>query len=154
LERIAMALGLDERRLSLRSMPEYDDRLGIRLRRMKDMNPAFTPSAVVAFDEAAWVTQKQLLLAQGIGDRVNLKSLGFEADTRYGDKSYPAWQYGYDLAHATRANLGLTAGEPITNLREVVESTLKIPLVHLSLPRQFAGATIAVASARGIAVNV
>jgi Zn-dependent peptidase ImmA (M78 family)/transcriptional regulator with XRE-family HTH domain len=154
LERIAMVLGLDERQLSLRPAAENEDRLGVRLRRLKDSNPEFTPSTVVAFDEAAWVIQKQLLLSQWIKQRVDLKSLGFEADSRYGDKSYPAWQFGYDLAHATRRNLGFKADEPITNLRDVVESTLTVPLVHLSLPKQFAGATIAVGSARGIAVNV
>jgi hypothetical protein len=36
----------------------------------------------------------------------------------------------------------------------MVESTLKVPLVLLSLPKQLAGATIAVGPARGIAVNV
>jgi Zn-dependent peptidase ImmA (M78 family)/transcriptional regulator with XRE-family HTH domain len=154
LERIAMALGLDEGKLSFRLAAEKEDRLGVRLRKLKNSNPAFTPSTVVAFGEAAWVTQKQLLLSQWTEQRVDLKSLGFGADSRYGDRSYPAWQYGYDLAHTTRKNLGFRAEEPITNLREIVESTLKVPLIHLSLPRQFAGATIATGSARGIAVNV
>jgi Zn-dependent peptidase ImmA (M78 family) len=44
--------------------------------------------------------------------------------------------------------------QPIENLRELVESKLKIPLIFLSLPRQFAGATIASGVARGIVVNV
>jgi Zn-dependent peptidase ImmA (M78 family)/transcriptional regulator with XRE-family HTH domain len=154
LERIAMALGLDERQLSFRRAAENEDRLGVRLRKLKDSNPEFTPSTVIAFDEAAWVTQKQLVLSQWTEQRVDLKSLGFEADSRYGDKSYPAWHYGYDLAHATRKNLGLGPDEPIMSLREIVESTLKVPLIHLSLPKQFAGATIAVGSARGIAVNI
>lgn len=154
LERIAMALGLDERQLSFRPAADNEDRLGVRLRKLKDSNPAFTPSTVMAFDEAAWVTQKQLLLSQWTEQPIDLKSLGFEADSRYGDKSYPAWQYGYDLAHTTRKNLGFGVDEPITNLREMVESTLKVPLVLLSLPKQLAGATIAVGPARGIAVNV
>lgn len=153
LERIAMALGLDERQLSSQPADENDDRLGVRLRKLKDSNPAFTPKTVMALDESAWVIQKQILLSQWIEEKTDLRKLGFETDSRYGDKSYPAWEYGYDLAHSTRRNLGLKDDEPIRSLRDLVEATLKIPLVNLELPTQFAGATIANGLARGIAVN-
>jgi Zn-dependent peptidase ImmA (M78 family) len=154
LEKLAMTLGLDETRLSVRPLTEDNEKLGIRLRQLKNSNPAFNASTVVAFDEAAWVIQKQLLLSSWLGEKINLPSLGFEPDSRYGDKQYPAWQYGYDLARATRKRLGINRKEPIESLRTIVETNLKIPLTHLSLPAQFAGATIAAGSARGIAVNI
>ena len=154
LEKLAMTLGLDETRLSVRPLTEDNERLGIRLRQLKNSNPAFSPSTVVAFDEAAWVIQKQLLLSEWLSESVSLSSLGFEPDSRYGDKQYPAWQYGYDLARATRKLIGINQKEPIESLRTIVETKLKIPLTHLSLPPQFAGATISAGPARGIAVNV
>jgi Zn-dependent peptidase ImmA (M78 family) len=154
LEKLAMTLGLDETRLSFRALTEESEKLGIRLRQLKNSNPAFSPSTVVAFDEAAWVIQKQLLLSDWLGEKVNLSKLGFEPDSRYGDKQYPAWRHGYDLARATRERLGINKKEPIESLRTIVETRLKIPVVHLSLPIQFAGATISPGSARGIAVNV
>jgi Zn-dependent peptidase ImmA (M78 family) len=154
LEKLAMTLGLDETRLSFRPLTQDSERLGIRLRQLKNSNPAFSPNTVIAFDEAAWVIQKQLLLSEWLGKEVNLSSLGFQPDSRYGDKQYPAWQYGYDLARTTRKLLNIKPNEPIESLRTIVETQLKIPLIHLSLPSQFAGATISSGPARGIAVNV
>jgi len=153
LEKIAKALGLEESRLGVKASTELDKRFGIRLKQAKDSNPEFTVGVVLAFDEAAWVIQKQLLLNDWLGVRKDIGKLGFEVDSRFGDKTYPAWRIGYDLAHTTRKNLGIATGEPISNLRDIVEVRLKIPLIHLLLPRSFAGATIAVGSARGIAVN-
>jgi Zn-dependent peptidase ImmA (M78 family)/transcriptional regulator with XRE-family HTH domain len=154
LERVAIILGVDEAQLSVRPASDVDDKLGIRLRRIKEANPAFTPSTVIAFDEAAWVIHKQISLSSWLEGRPSLTAMGFEADSRYGERLYPAWQVGYDLAHAARANIGLSTDEPILSLREIVEKKLKIPLIHLSLSPQFAGATIATGSSRGIAVNV
>jgi len=154
LEKLAMTLGLDETRLSFRPLTEENERLGIRLRQLKNSNPAFNPSTVVAFDEAAWVIQKQWQLLDWLGEKVNLSSLGFQPDSRYGDKQYPAWQCGYDLARTTRKLLGIKPEEPIDSLRTIVEGMLTIPLTHLSLPSQFSGATISAGPVRGIAVNI
>ena len=153
LEKIAQVLALDEARLSTKAEAD-DEGLAIRLRQFKNARPEFTPSAVLAFAEAAWVTKKQAVLATWLGKSSNLAKLGFETDSRYASHGYPAWQYGYDLAHSTRKNLGLKETDQIPSLRELVETVLKIPLIHLSLPRQFAGATISVGNVRGIAVNI
>jgi len=154
LEKLAMTLGLDETHLSVRPLTESNEKLGIRLRQLRNSNPAFSPNTVIAFDEAAWVIQKQLLLSEWLGERLRLSDIGFEPDSRYGDKQYPAWQYGYELARTTRKRLGIEPGDPIESLRTIVETQLKIPLIHLSLPSQFAGATIAMGTERGIAVNI
>jgi len=154
LERIATTLGIEESALTARSFTTSDDRLAFRLRQMKNSKPGFTPKTVLAFDEAAWVIQKQETLPAWLGEKIDLRRLGFESDSRFGDKDYPAWQYGYDLARSTRERLGIAPSEPIESLRDLVEVKLKIPLVHLELSTQFAGATLAIGSVRGIAVNV
>ncbi|MGA8613513.1 MAG: XRE family transcriptional regulator [Xanthobacteraceae bacterium] len=154
LNKIAASLGVEESTLTARAATASDERLAYRLRQMKTSKPDFTPRTVISFDEAAWVIQKQEILAEWLGNRVDLKELGFAEDSRYGDKHYPAWQLGYDLAHATRNRLGIKQGEPIDKLRDLVEVQLKIPLVHLELSNQFAGATIAIGPTRGIAVNI
>ena len=152
LERIAQALALDKSRISTRAV-SFDEPLAIRLRQIRATRAEFTPNAVLAFTEAAWVAQKQSLLSEWLHGDFNFRQIGFETNSRYGDKTYPAWQFGYGLAHDTRRLLGISAGDPIESLRDVVETRLKIPLIHLSLPSQFAGATLAVGPTRGIALN-
>jgi Zn-dependent peptidase ImmA (M78 family) len=152
LESIAQALALDESRISTRA-ESFDEPLAIRLRQIRTTRAEFTPSVVLAFAEAAWVAKKQSLLSEWLHGDFNFRKIGFETDSRYGDKTYPAWQFGYGLAHETRKLLGISAGDPIESLRDVVETRLRIPLVHLSLPIQFAGATLSVGPTRGIALN-
>jgi len=152
LEQIARALGLDESQLTAKAGAGGDDRLAFRLRRMKHSRPEFNPSVVLKFGEAAWVTQKQSLLSEWLFGTPSLQSFGFEPDSRYGDRSYPAWQFGYDLAHTTRQILGFSEQQPI-HLRNLIERVLRIPLVHVELPAQIAGATIANGHVRGIVIN-
>jgi Zn-dependent peptidase ImmA (M78 family) len=152
LERIAQTLALDESRISTRA-ESYDEPLAIRLRQFRTTRAEFTPNTVLAFTEAAWVAQKQSLLSEWLHGDFNLRKMGFETDSRYGDKTYPAWQFGYGLAYDTRKLLGISADAPIESLRDLVETKLRIPLIHLFLPTQFAGATLAVGRARGIALN-
>lgn len=152
LERIAQTLALDESRISTQA-ESYDEPLAIRLRQIRTTRAEFTPNVVLAFNEAAWVTRKQSQLSEWLDGDWNFRKMGFETDSRYGDRTYPAWRFGYELAHDTRRLLGIDAGAPVESLRDVVETTLRIPLVHLSLPNQFAGATIGVGNTRGIALN-
>lgn len=152
LERIASCLGLDESRLGTRLTGDDSENLALRLRQMKHGRPDFAPPTVLKFAEAAWVTQKQALLAEWVGVQADFRKLGFEPDSRYGDRSYPAWRCGYDLAHTARKLLGFREHEPIP-LRDLVEERLEIPLVHLALPTSIAGATISAGGVRGIAVN-
>lgn len=154
LEKIASALGLDETRLSLGPDIASDEVLAFRLRQMKRSRPEFSANVVLHFDEAAWVTRKQAFLSQSLFGARDLQALGFQPDSRYGDRRYPAWQCGYDLAHSTRRFLGLSDYEPIECLRDIVETTLRIPLIHLFLPKEIAGATVATSQVRGIVVNI
>jgi Zn-dependent peptidase ImmA (M78 family) len=153
LERIAQALALDESRISAQTEVPYDEPLAIRLRQISNTRPEFTPNVVLAFSEAAWAARRQSLLSEWLNGSWSFAKLGFEADSRYGDRTYPAWKFGYELARATRKLLEIEPGAPIESLRDVVETKLRIPLIHLSLPSPFAGATIAFGSQRAIALN-
>lgn len=152
LEQIALALGLDESQLTAKAGADGDEHLALRLRQMKHSRSDFSPTVVLKFGEAAWVIRKQAVLSEWLFGVQSLGRFGFEPDSRYGDHRYKAWQFGYDLAHTARKLLGYTEQQPIY-LRNLVEKTLRIPLVHMELPKQIAGATIACGHTRGIVVN-
>jgi hypothetical protein len=152
LERIATTLGLDESQLSTKQGADGDEALALRLRQMKTARPDFGPSVVLTFCDAAWVTHRQALLSDWLARPSQVAALGFEPDSRYGNKGYPAWQCGYELAAITRKLPRIRDDEPVY-LRELMEHRLRVPLIHLSLPAEIAGATIASGAARGIAVN-
>lgn len=148
LERIARILGLDERLLAVKAGAGGDPELAYRLREMRSGSVRFSASVVSALAEAAWVvsTQRRLEsdLAQGAPQIWRQ-----EPSNNY---EYPTWRRGYELAARTRRALGLDAALPISNLRELCER-LGVPIVQLALPANFAGATVASGSARGIVVN-
>jgi Zn-dependent peptidase ImmA (M78 family)/transcriptional regulator with XRE-family HTH domain len=152
LEQIASALGLDEYQISAKRATDGDEGVPLRLRQIKRSRRDFSPAVVLKFCEAAWVTNRQALLSDWLGESGRLATLGFEPDSRYGDRAYPAWQFGYDLALATRKLLHFSENQPVY-LRELVENRLRVPLIHLSLPQEIAGATVANGNARGIVVN-
>lgn len=148
LEKLAEALGLDERLIAVSHGAGGSDQLAARLRSLHAEQPAFTPAAVAVFAEAAWVIRTQARLYTELG---LVPSVTFEPSANYGEPNYPAWRHGYFLAAQARQALGL-GGEPIHSLRSLC-SELCIPVVLASLPRQFAGATIDTGSVRGIVVN-
>lgn len=155
LERIARALGLEETKLVNAKELSGDPGLAVRLRHLKSDWPDFNASAVLTFDEAAWIISKQDVLRSWLEKfRPHGTLVGFETDSRYGDADYPAWWHGYKLAEATREKLGIPPDGPILSLRSLIEDQLKLPLVQARLPRSIAGATIANGKSRGIVVNI
>jgi Zn-dependent peptidase ImmA (M78 family) len=61
---------------------------------------------------------------------------------------------GYRLASRTRELLGIPSEAPIDSLKELIEVRLRIPVIQVELHSDFAGATIASGSHRGIVVNL
>jgi Zn-dependent peptidase ImmA (M78 family) len=149
LERIAAAMGLDERVIAAEPGSGGDRRLAARLRTLSTGRLSFSQNVVVTFAEAAWVIRTQIRLARAVSDAAGL---GFEPDSNYGDAQYPAWSHGYFLARKARQILGLNEREPIPSLRQLCVR-LRIPIILTTLPKQFAGATVESGSGRGILLN-
>ena len=152
LEKLARALGLDERYLSVCSEPVLaDQQLGVRLRGLGNSNPRMTPHMVSAVAEAAWVASTQIRLQQQLG--LVTTDTGITHSDNYGQPGYPAFRHGYNLARDGRQKLVL--GEaPIPSLRELAEDRLNIPIVQSSLGRVIAGVTVEVGADRAIVVNI
>lgn len=150
IEKMAIALGLDETRISFKASSGYDDSLAVRL---KDLSKTqnLNSSSVLALSEASWVIRTQHRLACDLEEHVQFRNK-FEPSDTYGDASYPAWQHGYYLAQKTREILGYDPSEPILSLRTVCDD-LGIPLLHAKLSAMHAGATVVSDEVRGIIVN-
>ena len=156
LEKIAQALGLDDRTISFVPQAGGDQGLAVRLRELSSSPQAFSPRLISQFCEAAWVFKKQYELKRwlGIGGYGVAKEWPFQPSSQYEGAGYRAWEYGYYLAQRTRDILGIPAEQPIESLRELIEEGLGIAIVQFELPKSIAGATVANGSERGIAVNV
>ena len=161
LERIAFALGLDERFLAFRPDAGGDSDLAYRLRKLQ--SPAWAPvgapreisaGTALLFAEAASIIRVQRRLQAWL--RIPAAT-GFQPNADYGDYQNPAWRSGYNLAYQTRKILGL--GEsPIYSMRELVEKRLGIPVIQARLPETIAGATVMTTdengdAARGVVLN-
>lgn len=151
-ERIAIALGLDERLVGFQVGAGGDDGLAARLRTLGQKPKGFSTDAVTTFAEVAWVIRTEKRLADALGSPQSMLAK-FHSDTQYGDRTYPAWLHGYYLASRTRQILGIDPVEPIDSMRGVCR-LLRVPLIQVQLPDRFAGATVASGGSRGIAVNV
>lgn len=150
-ERIARALGLDERFLSFKAEPEGNERIAVRLRVIGDANPRMSHSTVSALAEAAWVAMTQVRLEEALDLRPDPS--GIEHNQNYGTPDYPAYQWGYLLAGDARKRLGLGSA-PITSLRELSEDHLGLPIIQADLGESIAGATVEAGSRRAIVVNL
>ena len=160
LETLAQKLGMDERLLARVGWSggegTADAALATRLRTVRDSFGLHRPeTTIMAFCEAAWVTQRQALLESwltGIQQASKIQDMGFSTEDDYGPTLHPAWEIGYQLARKTRDLLNLPPSQPVI-LSDVVENQLAVPLVYMPLPASIAGATIASGSCRGIVVN-
>jgi len=153
LERIAQALALNEHLIGYVAGAWGDKALSVRLREISQSGDAqhFSANDVLALTEAAWVIQRQSELAKILnGETFSSVRNRFQQDGNY---SYPAYEKGYFLAAKTRQLLNLGPIQPISNLKDLVEKDLRIPVVQQKLADRFAGATIANGSERGIVVN-
>ena len=151
-EKVARALGLDERYVSVKAEPVGNERLAVRLRRIGDDDPKMTAPAVSAIAEAAWVALTQTRLEEQLGTTPARPVI--EPSPNYGSPGYPAYLHGYYLAHDARERLGLGTGPLPKYLRELCEEALGIPVIQAELGEHIAGVTVGVGKRRAIVVNV
>lgn len=150
-EKVARALGLDERMLSFRSIPEGNQDVAVRLREMHDSRPVLTSSVVISLAEAAWVAMTQLRLEAELA--LAPAKHEFDEDANYGSIGLPAYKVGYHLANSFRTRLGLGT-KPIMSMRHLLENDLRIPVIQANLGTRVAGATVDSAGRRAIVVNL
>ena len=143
LERIAFALGLDERFVAFRADCGGDADLGMRLKTLQSEEygsaPRITQSAAVLLAEAASVIRVQHRFQEWLDLKSELGS--FLKSNDYGSSQFPAWRVGYGLARDARTKLGL-GNNPIPSMRELVEKTLGIPVIQAIMNPSIAGATV------------
>lgn len=150
-EQAARVLGLDERVISFRPIPEGNESVAVRLRTLADERPSLSANTVISLSEAAWVAMTQIRLEDHLGlsrDRPNV-----EVREDYGSPGQPAYSIGYQLADELREKLGLGA-EPIRSMRTLAEDTLKIPVIQTQLNERIAGATVESGGRRAIVLNI
>ncbi len=150
LERIAFALGLDERFLAFKRNPGGDSGLAYRLRTLQTeqsgLSGGISAGTALLFAEAASVIRVQHRLQSWLG--LPMESNRFDPVEDYGSPQTPAWRVGYNLAGSARETLQL-GNSPIHSMRELVEKRLGIPVVQARLPNRIAGATVMTISDEG-----
>jgi Zn-dependent peptidase ImmA (M78 family)/transcriptional regulator with XRE-family HTH domain len=157
LERMAQGIDLDENKLGIVADAGADNQLSVRLKKSRKDDPKrFTVNTVLALTEAAWTIRKQMELAVLIGEspRKAVSGLGFLPSNDYGSRLSPDYKKGYELAGETRKLLGLSAHEPVSSLKELIEKKLSVPVIQMDLHHEFAGATVASGDDRGLVINL
>ena len=149
LERLSQFLSLDAHALGQKSDIDAAE-LGVRLRSLGDGQTHFSTAMVLALAEAGWVVRKQLQLAELLGKARAV--FDHQPSDDYGSLNSPAWRKGHQLAAETREKLALGWDRPIESMTGLLEE-LGIPVIHVELPKDFAGATISSGSIRGIVIN-
>ena len=147
LEKLAIALGLDERFISTRNATDVTDNIAARLKALKN-NIKLGAETVQSFAEASWVIRTQLRLRKALGAHSDVTKV-FLKDSDY---NFPTWKKGYYLAEKARRIFNIPANDAIPSLRALCESA-GIPLLQASLSKSIAGATVDVDGHRGIVVN-
>jgi len=150
-ERIARALGLDERYVCVRAEPQGNERIAVRLRTIGETDPRLGRMTVSALAEAAWVAMTQIRLEEELG--LGTSRSGIEYSTNYGTPTFPAYRWGYFLAADARSKLGLKS-DPIYSIRELAEDRLGLPIIQAELGESVAGVTIETGSRRAIVINI
>ncbi|CAO3379008.1 ImmA/IrrE family metallo-endopeptidase [Azospirillum argentinense] len=157
LTKIAQKLNIDDLRLSTVSGGSGEARFAYRVRSLRT-SKYIKASTVFSLNEAAWVIAKQTELSRWLGKAFHGKSLcewGFVSDFDYGNYMSPAWRQGFRLSEKARNLLGIPLDAPINSLRSLLEDTLSVPVVQMSLETSLAGATIeAEEGQRGVLVNL
>ena len=159
LERIAFALGLDERSLAFKTNAGGDEKLAYRLRTLVQDAPSpskkMSAGTALLFAEAASIIRVQLRLQKWL--EFSMGSNGFSPSSNYGWEQNPSWRIGYQLARDAREKLEL-GRSPIFSMRDLVESQLGIPVIQAKLRKEIAGATVMTIDedgneARGVVLN-
>lgn len=148
---IAQTIGLDDISLGFNSPTMQETDFAYRLREWGNNVSPLSPRIVLQFNEAAWVIQKHLNLTKRKASKFDLSR--FEPSSNYGLPDYPTWKHGYYLALKTREILKL-GEKPIPSMRSLLEETLGIPLIQMSLPHHVAGGTISGDEGRGVFANL
>ena len=156
LERIAFALGLDERFVAFKQDPGGDANLAYRLRMLQRERTGhaegISAGTALLFAEASSIIRVQYRLQSWLG--VPTEHHEIHPESYYGS---PAWSMGYNLAERARETLGLGRA-PIESLRDLAEKRLGIPVIQARLPGHIAGATVMTTAddggdARGVVLN-
>lgn len=150
-ERVARVLGLDERVISFRPLPEGNERVAVRLRSLADERPSLSPSSVANLAEAAWVAMTQIRLETALN--LATVEMSFQPSPDYGSSGNPPYRVGYELADEFRSALGLGAS-PIKSMRKLVEDELGFPVIQAQLDERIAGATVESAGQRAVVLNI
>ena len=159
LERIAFALGLDERLLAYHPTAGADEKLAVRLRTLQAErnapNVRLSHGTVLVLAEAASIVRVQSRLQRQLG--IGSRHTEFEPSSDYGNANNRAWRMGYDLAERARQQLRL-GDTPISSMRRLVDDDMGIPVIQADLRSDIAGATVAVTDEdgrehRGIVLN-
>ena len=151
-ERVARALGLDERMVSFRADPVGNDRIAVRLRTLHNARSgALTATTVAALAEASWVASTQIRLERSFG--LDQPEHQFIHSDDYGGRGWPAWRAGFELASGVRKALGL-GDAPIPSLRDLCERRLRIPVIQAELGEEIAGATVESDGCRAVVLNL
>lgn len=149
-ERVAGAVGLDDRMIGIRDEPTGNEAVAVRLRAIGDEQPRMTRPVVAAIAEAAWVASTQARLERSLA--IGGSHARLVRSHNYGGPGNPTYRQGYVLAAIARSHIGNADG-PILSLRELCEETLGIPLIQANLGDQIAGVTVEVDNARAIVLN-
>ena len=142
LEKMCLALGLDERLLAFDETAGADHALAFRLKTLQQADApdaGLSAGTVLAFAEAASIIRVQSMLLDWLGKSGAVE--GFQPSDDYGSPRNPAWRLGYTLSSQARERLELES-EPIPSMRDLVESRLNIPVIQARLHPSIAGATI------------
>jgi Zn-dependent peptidase ImmA (M78 family) len=150
-ERVARVLGLDERALSFKPVPEGNERVAVRLRSLAEERPTLSPSSVASLAEAAWVAMTQIRLERQLD--LTRTDYNLQPSDDYGYPGYPPYRVGYDLADTFRSSLGL-GDAPIPSVRRLIEADLGIPVIQAQLSEYVAGATVESDEKRAIVLNI
>lgn len=142
LEKMCLALGLDERLLAFDRTAGADHDLAFRLKALQQAeapDTGLSAGTVLTFAEAASIIRIQSMLQDWLGNYGAVE--GFHPSDDYGSSQNPAWHLGYGLASQTRMSFDLEQN-PIPSMRDLVEGRLNIPVVQARLHPSIAGATI------------
>lgn len=151
-EKIARALGLDERFVAVRDQPTGNNSVAVRLRSIGDEAGLLNSSSVATLAEAAWVATTQGRLAAQLGFRINRH--GLTQNPSFGTPDFPAYRWGYHLASESRKAFGIPENDPLPSIRSLIEDQIGVALIHCELGESLAGATIETGEHRAIVINL
>lgn len=159
IQKLAPFAGFDERSIGFRKAQKPDANVAYRMRTFgRDNAVKFSTNLKISLIEASWIIERQYQLAGALQDNGIIQppqeQLQVQHDEDYGNRIVKPWQRGFHLAHSLRERLGVSQTVPISSMRNLIEDQFRIPVILISYPGTFAGATIETNGCRGIVVNI